>query len=132
VTKPFEFDLLLSHIKAVLRRAQFSVVEPRLQPLVVGDLMIDPAAHTVTLAGRLVDLPPRDFDLLHALALEAGHVVTLDDLLVRVWGAEYVGETQVVYVHIRWLRERLEDDPHYPRRILTVHGVGYKLVPKEA
>jgi len=132
VTKPFEFDLLLSHIKAVLRRAQFSVVEPRLQPLVVGDLMIDPAAHTVTLAGRLVDLPPRDFDLLHALALEAGHVMTLDDLLARVWGAEYVGETQVVYVHIRWLRERLEDDPHYPRRILTVHGVGYKLVPKEA
>jgi len=99
---------------------------------VVGDLVIDPAAHTITLAGRLVDLPPRDFDLLHALALEAGHVMTLDDLLARVWGAEYVGETQVVYVHIRWLRERLEDDPHYPRRILTVHGVGYKLVPKEA
>jgi len=49
-----------------------------------------------------------------------------------VWGAEYIGETQVVYVHIRWLREKLEEDPHHPRRILTVHGVGYKLVPREA
>jgi DNA-binding response OmpR family regulator len=133
VTKPFEIDLLLSHIKAVLRRSQLATVEaPRSQPLVVGDLVIDPAAHTVTVAGRDVDLPPRDFELLHALALEAGRVVALDDLLAHVWGAEYAGETQVVYVHIRWLREKLEEDPHHPRRIVTVHGVGYKLVPKEA
>ena len=132
VTKPFEFDLLLSHVKAVLRRSDAAAVVPAPQPLVVGDLVIDPAAHTVTLAGQAVDLPPRDFDLLHTLALEAGHVVALDDLLARVWGAEYIGETQVVYVHIRWLREKLEEDPHHPRRILTVHGVGYKLVPREA
>jgi DNA-binding response OmpR family regulator len=133
VTKPFEIDVLLSHIKAVLRRAQPTVAEPSSpDSLVVGDLVIDPAAHTVTVAGRAVELPPRDFDLLHALALEAGHVVALDDLLSRVWGAEYAGEPQVVYVHIRWLREKLEDDPHHPRRLITVHGVGYKLVPKEA
>jgi DNA-binding response OmpR family regulator len=132
VTKPFEFDLLLSHVKAVLRRSEPAAVAPGPQPLVVGDLAIDPAAHTVTVAGRAVDLPPRDFDLLHTLALEAGHVVALDDLLAHVWGAEYAGETQVIYVHIRWLREKLEDDPHHPRRILTVHGVGYKLVPREA
>jgi DNA-binding response OmpR family regulator len=133
VTKPFEIDVLLSRIKAVLRRSQLSMAEvPRPQLLVVGDLAIDPEAHTVTLAGRPVDLPPRDFDLLHALALEAGHVVALDDLLARVWGAEYAGETQVVYVHIRWLREKLEEDPHHPRRLVTVYGVGYKLVPKEA
>jgi DNA-binding response OmpR family regulator len=132
VTKPFEIDILLSHIKAVLRRAQSAAAEPPgPQPLVVGDLAIDPAAHTVTVAGRAVDLPPRDFELLHALALEAGHVVALDDLLSRVWGAEYAGETQVVYVHIRWLREKLEEDPHHPRRLVTVHGVGYKLVPQE-
>ena len=133
VTKPFEIDLLLSHIKAVLRRAQpLAVEEPRAESLVVGDLAIDPAAHTVTVAGRAVDLPPRDFALLHALAQEAGHVVALDDLLARVWGAEYAGETQTVYVHIRWLREKLEEDAHHPRRIVTVHGVGYKLVPQEA
>jgi DNA-binding response OmpR family regulator len=66
--------------------------------------------------------------VLYALALEAGHVVSVDDLLARVWGAEYTGEPQVVYVHIRWLREKLEDDPRHPQRILTVRGVGYKLV----
>jgi DNA-binding response OmpR family regulator len=133
VTKPFEIEVLLSHIKAVLRRSQLSRLEaPRPQPMVVGDLVIDPEAHTVTVAGRAIELPPRDFDLLHALALEAGHVVALDDLLARVWGAEYAGQTQVVYVHIRWLREKLEQDPHRPRRIVTVHGVGYKLVPEEA
>jgi DNA-binding response OmpR family regulator len=96
--------------------------------LVVSDLTIDPAAHSVTVAGRAVELPPREFDVLYALALEAGHVVSVDDLLARVWGAEYTGEPQVVYVHIRWLREKLEDDPRHPQRILTVRGVGYKLV----
>jgi DNA-binding response OmpR family regulator len=75
-----------------------------------------------------VDLAPREFDLLYALALEAGHVVPVDDLLARVWGAEYTGEPQVVYVHIRWLREKLEEDPKRPQRIVTVRGVGYKLV----
>jgi len=85
-------------------------------------------AHTVTVGGRAVELAPREFEVLHALALEAGHVVSVDDLLARVWGAEYAGEPQVVYVHIRWLREKLEDDPQHPRRILTIRGVGYKLV----
>jgi DNA-binding response OmpR family regulator len=86
-------------------------------------------AHTVTVGERNVELTPREFDLLHSLAQEAGHVVSVDDLLARVWGAEYIGEPQVVYVHIRWLREKLEDDAAHPRRIVTVRGVGYKLVP---
>jgi DNA-binding response OmpR family regulator len=64
------------------------------------------------------------------MALEVGKVLSPEDLLARVWGAEYVGESQVVYVHIRWLREKLEDDPHHPDRIITVRGVGYKLLPK--
>lgn len=76
-----------------------------------------------------MELTPREFDLLYALALEAGRVVSVDDLLARVWGAEYAGEPQAVYVHIRWLREKLEDAPQRPRRIVTVRGVGYKLVP---
>jgi DNA-binding response OmpR family regulator len=129
ITKPFDIDVLLARIKAVLRRAA-PVPTParRPAPLVVSDLTIDPAAHSVTVAGRAVELPPREFDVLYALALEAGHVVSVDDLLARVWGAEYTGEPQVVYVHIRWLREKLEDDPRHPQRILTVRGVGYKLV----
>ncbi|HBY97849.1 MAG TPA: DNA-binding response regulator, partial [Chloroflexi bacterium] len=91
-----------------------------------------PAAHTVTLGGQPVPLPPREFDLLHALALNAGYVISVDDLLAQVWGAEFTGEPEVVYVHIRWLRESLEADPHRPERIVTVRGVGYKLVPQEA
>jgi DNA-binding response OmpR family regulator len=98
---------------------------------VVGELTIDPSAHTVTLRGEPLELPPREFDLLHTLALEAGRVLSVDELLRRVWGAEYIGEPQVVYVHIRWLREKLEDDPHHPHRIVTVRGVGYKLESQE-
>ncbi|HKZ83299.1 MAG TPA: response regulator transcription factor [Anaerolineae bacterium] len=128
VTKPFDLEVLLARIKAVLRRTQHSAVSSTTPtPLVVGDLTIDPLAHTVTLGGRPVDLPPREFDVLYALASEAGHMVSVDDLLARVWGAEYAGEPQVVYVHIRWLREKLEADPHHPRRIVTVRRVGYKL-----
>jgi len=128
VTKPFDFDVLLARIKAVLRRVGNrppTLSEP--EPLVVGDLVIDQAAHTVTVAGQPVELAPREFDLLTALAQEAGRVLSVDDLLARVWGAEYVGEPQVVYVHIRWLREKLETDPKHPQRIVTVRGVGYRM-----
>ncbi len=129
ITKPFDFDVLLAHIKAVLRRAgSVATKPPEFGPLVVGDMVIDPAAHTVTVAGRPVELAPREFDLLAVLAREAGRVLSVDELLSRVWGAEYVGEPQVVYVHIRWLREKLETDPQHPQRIVTVRGVGYKLV----
>lgn len=132
VTKPFDMDVLEARIKAVLRRSQRSpTLLIRSEPLIVGDLTIDPTAHTVALGGNPIELPPREFDLLYALAAEAGHVVSADDLLARVWGAEYEGESQVVYVHIRWLREKLEDDPHHPKRIVTVRGVGYKLEPRE-
>ena len=132
MTKPFDFDVLAARIKAVLRRVQSTTVAPSLQPtpLVVGDLAIDPQAHTVTLKDHFLDLAPREFDLLYALALSAGRVVSAEDLIARVWGAEYSGEPQVVYVHIRWLREKIEDDPNHPRRIITVRGVGYKLEPQ--
>jgi DNA-binding response OmpR family regulator len=130
VTKPFDVDVLLARIKAVLRRSAPPARPQQSAPLTVGDIVIDPAAHTVTADGNPVDLTPREFDLLYALAREAGSVVSVDDLLAHVWGAEYAGEPQVVYVHIRWLREKLEDDPAHPDRIVTVRGVGYKLVPR--
>jgi DNA-binding response OmpR family regulator len=131
VTKPFDLDVLLARVKAVLRRSQRPLIPPTEPgPLMVGDLVVDLAAHTVMVGGRPVELSPREFDLLHALALQAGQVVSVDDLLARVWGAEYEGEPQVVYVHVRWLREKMEEDPQHPRRILTVRGVGYKLVPQ--
>ena len=132
VTKPFNPDVLLAHVKAVLRRStRQAAPSPEPVSLVVGDLEIDPAAHTVTVAEQPVELTAREFALLHALALEAGRVIAIDDLIARVWGAEFVGEPQVVYVHIRWLREKIEKDPQRPRRILNVRGVGYKLIPIE-
>lgn len=130
ITKPFNEDVLLAHVKAVLRRARApNPPDPQIEPLTVGDLIVDPRSHSVTLDGRSVELAPREFDLLHALALEAGGVLSVDDLLARVWGAEYKGQPQVVYVHVRWLREKLEENPNEPQRIVTVRGVGYKLQP---
>lgn len=134
VTKPFDLNVLLARIKVALRR---TATPPLPSPaeanrLEVGDLKIDRAAHTVTLAGRLLELPPREFAVLSVLAQHADQVVSVDDLLASVWGAEYAGEPQVVYVHIRWLREKLEADPNNPQRLLTLRGVGYKLQSQEA
>ena len=132
ITKPFEMSVLLAHVKAVLRRAGTGTTYAvGREPVSAGDLTLDPLAHTATLGGQPLDLTRREFDLLHTLMLHAGQVLSTQDLLTNVWGAEYVGEPQVVYVHIRWLREKLETVPEKPERIVTVHGVGYKLIPKE-
>ena len=131
ITKPFDMDVLLAHVKAVLRRATpTALMETQLipTPVSVGDLMINPAAREVSVAGQLVELAPKEFDLLLALAQQAGRVLSTEELLERVWGTAWIGESQTIYVHVRWLREKLEDDPAHPRRLLTVRGVGYKLV----
>jgi DNA-binding response OmpR family regulator len=131
ITKPFDVDVLLAHVKAVLRRTE--TVTRQLEKsaaLAAGDLTIEPNTHRATLGDRELALTPREFDLLHTLALEPRRVFSVDELLGRVWGAEFVGQPQVVYVHIRWLREKLEADPNNPTRLITVRGVGYKLEPK--
>jgi DNA-binding response OmpR family regulator len=131
ITKPFDVDVVLAHIKAVLRRTERPIpIESLSQRVSVGDLEIDPQAHTVLRGGSPVNLSPREFDLLLLLATQPEKVVSTEDLLAQVWGAEFAGQPQVVYVHIRWLREKLESDPGRPKRILTVRGVGYKLVPQ--
>jgi DNA-binding response OmpR family regulator len=131
VTKPFDLNVLLARIKAVLRRLERAApTGATFESLEVGDLVIDTSAHIATLAGAPLELAPREFALLHALALQAGQVVSVDDLLAQVWGAEYLGEPQVVYVHIRWLREKVEVNPNHPQRIVTVRGVGYRLEPQ--
>ena len=131
VTKPFDFDVLLAHIKAVLRRKATSPGPQNLKkPITIDDLMIDSASHLVTIGGRPVELTPREFDLLYTLAQQPNQVLSPDELINQVWGAEFMGQPQVVYVHIRWLREKLEEDPNHPKRIITVRGVGYKLVNK--
>lgn len=131
ITKPFNPDVLLAHVKAVLRRTEkdTAVAQPKSSAITVGDLTIDPATHTVTISEKvLADLPPREFSLLHVLVAASPNVISVDDILNRVWGAEFMGEPQGVYVHIRWLREKIEEDPKHPQRIITVRGIGYKLV----
>jgi DNA-binding response OmpR family regulator len=134
ITKPFDTSVLLARIKAVLRRTQRKPKQPSTVPAAysVGDIEIDPSAHTVVLKGKLVELTPIEFRLLNTLAKRAKKVFSADDLLTQIWGTEYVGQPQVVYVHIRALRTKLEENPNKPHRIITVRGVGYKLIPQEA
>lgn len=125
ITKPFDFDVLMAHVKAVLRRRESPFSEPQEKRLQVGDLTIDFSLHKATLKDKELDLSPKEFDLLAAFALETDQVISTDNLLKRVWGAEYDGEPQVLYVHIRWLRSKIEEDPDHPKRILTIRSVGY-------
>ena len=132
VTKPFDMDVLLARVRAVLRRAAASdspSAGTDMPDLVVGDLELDLSAHRVTIGGRAVALTPREFQLLAFLASRAGDVVPIDDILTHVWGTDWIGETQTVYVHIRWLRTKIEEDAARPRRLHTVRGVGYRLTP---
>ena len=132
VTKPFDIDVLLARVKAVLRRAEArgrDSSEAEASNLHVGDLALDRSAHRVTVGGRTVGLTPREFELLAYLASRAGEAVPISDILKNVWGTEWVGETQTVYVHVRWLRTKIEEDAARPRRLLTVRGVGYRLTP---
>jgi DNA-binding response OmpR family regulator len=132
VTKPFDINVLLAHIKAVLRRSQTNEETQQAEIIQSGSLTINPHAHTAVLRGKPLDLAPREFDLLYTLASNPDQVLTTDEILNQVWGAEYFGQPQVVYVHIRWLREKIELDPQHPQQILTIRGVGYKFQPEEA
>lgn len=133
ITKPFDSDVLLARVKAVLRRRKREKAEiaHKKNTLKAGDLVIQKKAHTVLMGGKIIALSPIEFKLLLALASDPGKVFSTEELLVRVWGAEYVGQPQVVYVHLRGLRKKLEEDPNKPKRIVTIRGVGYKLVPRE-
>jgi len=125
LTKPFGVQELLARVRAVLRRSRFPE-EMRSEPLFVcGDLAIDFAQHRVTVQGREVKLSPTEYKLLYYLASNAGRVLTHETLLHKVWGPEYGGETDYVWVYIRRLRSKIEPDPSQPQYILTEPGVGY-------
>ena len=130
LTKPFSVDELLARVRAVLRRAQFSVREngQGLQPtMTTGELTIDFSQHLVALAGKEVALTPTEYSILAYLAQNAGRIVTQDLLLEHVWGSEYLGEGHMLQVNINRLRRKIETDPTHPRYILTKVGVGYSL-----
>lgn len=133
VTKPFSPRELVARVRAVLRRKSDESPSPSEESAqyVVGDVRLDPERYEVTVRGDVIELTPREFDLLHYLLKNMDRVVSRDQLLDRVWGYEYAGDTRLVDVHISHLRDKIEEDPKLPRYIKTVRGVGYKFVRGE-
>lgn len=131
VTKPFNMDLLLARLHAVLRRATRQVVRPAVldQQLVAGPFELNPVAHTIRKNGISLDLAPREFDLLHMFMSHPERAFSSDELVEGVWGVEFQGEAQVLYVQIRGLREKIETNPSRPAHVVTLRGVGYKFIP---
>ena len=127
VTKPFSLKELLARVRAGLRRAEMADRQP-VQPgiLTAGTLEVAPARHEVHVAGRQVDLTPREFDLLVYMMQNREIVLSRSQLLEKVWAYEYEGDTKTVDVHIRWLRQKIELDPSQPQFIQTVRGTGYR------
>jgi DNA-binding response OmpR family regulator len=138
VTKPFGRRELLARVRALLRRAEYTPVQvkqtdansqgetPRKsRELLAGPLLIDLAGRRVNCRGKEFDVQPKQFDLLVYLVRNRGTVLTRDQMLHNVWGYDYIGDTRTVDVHVRWLREKFEEDPANPKLIQTVRGVGY-------
>ena len=125
VTKPFSSRELVARIRAVLRRNTDELDDT---PIVeAGPVRIDPERHEVRVSGELVSLPLKEFDLLAYLVRNAGRVLTRGQLIDRIWGSDYVGDTKTLDVHVKRLRSKIEADPASPVHLVTVRGLGYKL-----
>jgi len=124
IVKPFSLGEFLARVRAALRRG--AVQRGPINELTSGDLRLDLAARRAWRQNTEVALSPREFDLLAALIRHRGAVLTRDLLLARVWGEDYPGDARTVDVHIRWLRQKIEENPSEPQRILTVRGLGYR------
>lgn len=128
LAKPFEPDELLARIRAQLRRSTLAGDGlQRDKPIQVGDLRLEPASHEVWLRGQQVGLTRLEFNLLYCMAQRAGKVLTREDILRLVWGENEAIDLRGIDAHIRRLRAKVEDNPDDPKRIQTVHGVGYKM-----
>jgi two-component system response regulator RegX3 len=125
VTKPFSHRELLARIRAVLRRRS-EPEEPMSSALEVGPVRMDVDRHRVTVSGEPVQLPLKEFELLELLLRNAGRVLTRQQLIDRVWGPDYVGDTKTLDVHVKRLRAKVEPEPKSPKHLLTVRGLGYK------
>ena len=124
VTKPFSHRELVARIRAVLRRGQDQGLMPGV--LDVDGVRMDVDRHTVSVDGIDVRLALREFELLELLLRNAGRVLTRGQLIDRVWGSDYVGDTKTLDVHVKRLRAKIEQDPSAPQRLVTVRGLGYK------
>ncbi|WP_091290711.1 response regulator transcription factor [Micromonospora halophytica] len=129
VTKPYSPRELVARIRAVLRRQSPEVAESGAPTLAAGPVRMDIERHVVTVDGAPVQLPLKEFELLELLLRNAGRVLTRGQLIDRVWGADYVGDTKTLDVHVKRLRSKIEPEPSAPQFIVTVRGLGYKFEP---
>jgi len=128
VTKPFSMRELVSRVRAQLRRAGMASAVAGNEVLSAGPVVLDPERHEVRVRGELVALPPKEFSLLHLLLARKGRLVTRQFMLEEIWGPDYFGDTKTLDVHVKRVREKIEDDPRKPQHIQTVRGLGYKFL----
>jgi two-component system response regulator RegX3 len=126
VTKPYSARELIARMRAVLRRGGEGGDDGTPGVLTAGPVRMDVERHVVSVSGRAVALPLKEFDLLEYLLRNVGRVLTRGQLIDRVWGADYVGDTKTLDVHVKRLRAKIEDDPGAPKHLVTVRGLGYK------
>ena len=126
VTKPFSMRELMARVRALLRRRDSAVHSQPNNHLKSGSLEVDLGAHQASLNGIELKLTPREFELLAHFLKNRGRAFTRDQLLEQLWGQGYIGDTRTVDVHIRWLREKIENNSATPARIITIRGVGYR------
>ncbi len=126
VTKPYRIRELVARMRAVMRRTADRDEDLTTEAITVGDVALDPERHEVRIRGEVTALPLKEFELLHVLLANAGRVMTREQLIDRVWGSDYVGDTKTLDVHVKRLRGKVETDPSSPERIVTIRGLGYK------
>jgi two-component system, OmpR family, response regulator RegX3 len=126
VTKPYSSRELVARVRAVLRRQGGEAEDPEPPTLEAGPVRMDVERHTVSVQGSTVQMPLKEFELLEVLLRNAGRVLTRMQLIDRVWGSDYVGDTKTLDVHVKRLRSKIEPDPSAPQHLVTVRGLGYK------
>lgn len=131
LTKPYSFRELVARIRAVLRRVNTQEVIEEHDVLTVAPLVMDTQAHVVTCRGSELTLPLREFELLEYFMRNPGRALTRTQILDRIWGVDYIGDTKTLDVHVKRIRSKIELTPSSPRLLLTVRGLGYKLVEGE-
>ena len=134
ITKPFSVKELISRVKAVLRRTKNSElmhgVEEDLnfaKEIIIGNIVMNPLRYEAKIDNEIIELRPREFELLYYLCENAGNIVSRDKLFSKVWGYSFAGNSKTLDVHIQRIRERIEVNPKSPKRLITIRGVGYKL-----
>jgi DNA-binding response OmpR family regulator len=131
LTKPFSFQELVAHIKSILRRVQWDQTILTDSQLTIGHVTLSPAAHRAFKDGMELTLRNKEYELLSLLMQQAGKVLTREVLFNQIWGTDWLGDTRTLDVHIRWLRQKIEDDPSLPHYIQTVRNIGYRFATAE-